>query len=357
MGIAVIGYGYWSPKLIRNIQKNSQCVLKAICEKDTTRHARVKEDNPDVPIFEHYRDVFSLPDVDAVIIATIPSSHFRIAKQALAAWKHVLIEKPLTLRTLDAELLKYLANKKGLVLMVDHTYLYAPAMRAMKEAVSSGQLGNIISFQSNRQNLGLFQTDTNALWDLTPHDFAILSFLFDERPKYISAKGSRTLSYGRYKDQESIVYLTLEYEHFIAHITVSWISPVKVRQIEVIGTKRTAFFDQLAEHQLTIMDQSVQLKESADHPVFEYKTGETTKVSLEQGGEDIGRMIQDFIAAVTSGSVPDSNVSIGLDVVRMLSAAQESLDTGGRIKAVNYRTPDKLWLELYNRYVYWRHKY
>lgn len=360
LGIAVIGYGYWSPKLIRNALLNPGFRLAAICEKDESRHERIRSENPGVEVLRQYKDVFARTDIEAVIIATIPSSHFRIAKQALESGKHVLVEKPLTLDPVEAELLVRIAQTRNLVLMIDHTYLYAPAIRSLREQVRAGMLGSVYSLESTRVNLGLFQRDTNVLWDLAPHDISILLSLFDERPTRVSVVGSKTVVHPKQeRAQESVAHIMLFYTQFVAHIDVSWISPIKIRQITVIGSERTALYDQLANDQLTIFDQGVYPKQEGGEsgPLFEYKTGAASVVDIQKDSEDIGTMLEDWRASVKNSTTPVSNAQLGLDVVRILSAADRSLKRGGKKIHIRYGSGNRLISSIRERYIRMRHAY
>lgn len=339
IGIVVIGYGYWSPKLIRNIEASPRFSLKAICEKDESRHDSIRNEYPSLKIYRHYRDAFADPEVHAVVIATIPSSHFRIAKLALESGKHVLVEKPLTLSVEDGKLLIAIASAASLVLMVDHTYLYSPAIQKMRELVAQGAVGKVYSVESTRVNLGLFQRDTNVIWDLAPHDFSVLLALFPGKPTHVSAVGSKTVVHPRQeRSQESVAHILLHYPDFVAHVHVSWISPIKVRQLTVIGSDQTLVYDQMADDHLVMIDQGVYPNQSDGEsgPLFIYKTGERTPIALEADGEDLGRMIADFGESIEHGILPVSNAPLALSVVRLLNAANRSLRRGGRKVRVSY---------------------
>jgi len=361
IGIAVIGYGYWSPKLIRNIRNNPGFKLIAICEKDPARHAAIASEHPDVAIEDEYRAVFERSDVDAVIIATIPSSHFRIAKQALDAGKHVLVEKPLVLSIAEGEILLNIAHTRGLTLMVDHTYLYSPAIQSLQSLVREGKLGKIYSIESVRVNLGLFQRDSNVVWDLAPHDISILLSLFDEKPYAVSVVGSKTVVHPSLKHgQESIAHIMLYYKSgFVAHVHVSWISPVKVRQITVIGSDRMAQYDQLAVDQLRIFDHGVYASDQGQEsgPLFAYKTGDITPVAVPAGSEDLAAMLGDFQSAIQEGKTPVSNADLGLDVVRILVAAQRSLQKKGKKVRISYRSSNKIMQHIREMFTRMRHGY
>lgn len=340
IGVCVVGYGYWSPKLIRNVQALPQFKLIAICEKDLKRHARIREEQPGIEILQHYRDAFARPDVEAVIIATVPSSHFRIAKMALESGKHVLVEKPLTLSVEEGQALIKLAKQRERTLMVDHTFLYAPAIQELGNLIHSGTLGTVYSIESVRVNLGLFQRDTNVIWDLAPHDFSILLSIFPERPTHVSAIGSKTVVHPKQeKAQESVAHIMLHYASgVVAHIHVSWISPTKVRQLTVIGSNGVAVYDQLAPNQLVMYDQGVYPNEDEGEsgPLFTYKNGEARPIPYDHSGEDLARMVSDFGKAVQTREPPRSDVALGLDVVRLLSAAEHSLTHQGKKVAIHY---------------------
>jgi len=325
IGVAVIGYGYWSPKLIRNIHATPTLRLVAICEKSEQRHEQVRSENPGIEIVKEYKDVFSRPDIAAVVIATIPSSHFRIAKQALEAGKHVLVEKPMVLAKGEGEILIRLARAKERILMVDHTYLYSPAIRKMREVVSRGELGTLSTIESSRLNFGIFQRDVNVIWDLAPHDISILLYLLNGKPTYVSANASRPEVPSVHDDtQESDAHVTLQYENGLsAHIHVSWASPDKVRTFTIVGSGGVMLFDQLASPQLTLSK----------------REGGESAIDIPQGGEDIAAMFADFAQSINSKKEPVSSARLGLDVVSILTAAQTSARSGGGKVAIRYAHP------------------
>ncbi len=334
IGIAVIGYGYWSPNLIRNIQKNPNFDLKVICEKDESRHEKIRSDVLDVEVMRHYKDVFLRKDIDAVVIATIASSHFRIAKAALLAHKHVLIEKPMATSISDAKELIILGKKMKKVVMVDHTFLYAPAVVRLKEIIDSGALGDICSVTSTRVNMGLFQRDINVLWDLGPHDFSILYYLLNKEPKYISAFGTIPVEYGSgLSSQEAIVHVTLHFSKVLnAHSHLSWLAPKKERLVVVVGTEKMVVYNLMdKEGQLRVYNQKVVMKstENGSNPVFEYNIGDSEIVPVDTSKEDLGYMITDFRDSILEQKDPRSSGEFGLCIVKMLVAAQKSIERDG----------------------------
>ncbi len=334
IGIAVIGYGYWSPNLIRNIKKIPEFDLRIICEKDESRHEKIKKDLPEVEVLRHYRDAFARDDIQAVVVGTIISSHHRIAKAALLAGKHVLIEKPMTTSISDAEELVILGKQAKKVVMVDHTFLYAPAVLKLKEIIDSGALGEICSITSTRVNMGLFQRDTNVVWDLGPHDFSILSHLLGKEPKSISAVGTVPADYGfGIKSQEGIAYVTAHFSSTLnAHSHLSWLAPQKERLVVVVGKDKMAVYNLMdKEGALRVYDQKLIVKanENGFGPSFEYSMGESKIIPLETGKEDLEYMIADFRDAIQENKEPRSGGEFGLRIVKMLVAAQKSMERGG----------------------------
>lgn len=344
--VAVIGYGYWSPKLIRNLSAVEGAHLVAVCEKDVTRHEMIAREHAGVKIYAHYEEAFSDSTIDAVIIATIPSSHFRIAKQALEAGKHVLVEKPLVLSTEEGEVLLQLAKKHKRVLMVDHTYLYTEGIRSLKKLLDEGVLGKVFSIESTRINLGLFQRDSNVVWDLAPHDISILLYLLPEKPTHVSVVGTKTIVHKKQtRMQESDAHLTLYYKSgYTAHVHVSWISPVKVRQLTITGSDKMAMYDQLADNPLVVFDQGVYVNEDEGEsgPLFVYKTGEKVPVPLQGGGEDLQTMLTDFVSSIREKKSPVSHAEIGLSVVRILEACERSLARQGARERISYEAGSPL---------------
>jgi len=341
LGVAVVGYGYWSPKLIRNITRIEGYALVSICEKDESRHELIKAEHPGIAVLKHYEDALRDPAVAAVVIATVPSSHYRIAKAALEAGKHVLVEKPLTLTVEEGSILLEQAERSGRTLMVDHTYLYTPAIHELQRLVRDGELGTLYSIECVRTNLGLFQKDTNVIWDLAPHDFSIILSLSAERPSHVSAVGSKTVVHPKQKGggQESNAHVTLRYPSGLeAHVHVSWVSPVKTRQMTLVGSERMARYDQMAEEQVTVYDQGVYPADSTSEsgPLFSYKLGDSTHPVLQANGEDLERMLGDFLRSVRTGTEPVSSGRLALDVVRLLAAADQSLKRDGRPVRIRY---------------------
>ena len=240
--IGIIGYGYWGPNLVRNFSNQKDGTVSVIAESRTYRHTQILKQYPNISIVSDASDLIKDVNVDAVVIATPVFSHFHLAKAALNAGKHVLLEKPMTASVDESKELIELAKSKCLVLMVDHTFLYTGAVQKMKALIDDNQLGNLQYFDSTRINLGLFQPDVNVLWDLAPHDISILNFLVNKKPYSVNATGISHTHNGI----ENVAYLTINYEDdFIAHFNCSWTSPVKVRSTLIGGDKKMLVYNDL----------------------------------------------------------------------------------------------------------------
>ena len=268
-------------------------------------------------------------DIDAVIIATPVETHTPLTLKALNAGKHVLVEKPFTTSVKEAAKLRDLAHRRKVVLMVDHVFLYTPAVRKIKEIVQRQQLGKIIYFDATRTNLGLFQRDANVLWDLASHDVAIMKFLLNKMPRHVSATG---LSYFK-NGLESIVYMTASFDsHSIAHFHWSWLSPVKVRTILLGGDKKMVLYDDThPSEKVKIYDKGVGTSlASKRHDLFiSYRSGDVVAPKLENT-EGLKLVCEDFVNAICTHKAPVSSADFSLDVIRILEAAQQSLKKGGQ---------------------------
>ncbi|HEV8138741.1 MAG TPA: Gfo/Idh/MocA family oxidoreductase, partial [Pyrinomonadaceae bacterium] len=237
--IGVIGCGYWGPNLLRNFAENEAAQLRWICDTDETRLAAMGRRYPGARTTTDCGELISDRELDAVAVVTPVATHFQIAKDALLAGKHVLVEKPLTSTVREAEELIELANKNGRTLMVDHTFIYTGAIRKMKEILKSGELGELLYFDSVRINLGLFQRDINVIWDLAPHDLSIMDYLIERQPLGLSALGSCHIEPGI----ENIAYMVMKFpDDFIAHFHFNWLAPVKIRRTLIAGARKMILY-------------------------------------------------------------------------------------------------------------------
>jgi len=333
----VIGYGYWGPNLVRNFATGQRTKVVCIAEQNAHRRQVASGAFPYIPVVEDAAAVFANPEVDAVAIATPIFTHFALAKRALEAGKHVLVEKPLTPSVAEAEELAALAATKGLVLMCDHTFVYTGAVKKIRDLVATGELGRILYFDSVRINLGLFQPDFNVIWDLAPHDLTIMEYVLSQtlgtQPRWVSAVGAS--HYGRH---ENLAYVTVGFDNeLIASVHVNWVAPVKTRRVIVAGDKKMVQWDDTSPVEpVKVYDSSVDVqhidKESAYALNVQYRSGDVHSPKLD-GKEALATMAQTFAAACLDGAASPSDANVAVRIVRMLEAAQKSVEQQGtRIK-------------------------
>lgn len=326
--IGVVGYGYWGPNLARNIRTSRAFELAAICDPCATRREKARIEYPDVAVSADWQDIIDDPEIDAVAVATPVETHFEIGVAALQAGKHTLVEKPMA-RTAEQAMCMLEESERGrAVLMVDHTYVFAPAIRTIRSLLSHNQLGQLWYFDSNRLNLGLVRRDVNVLWDLASHDLAILDYLLPQPPTSVMATG---ISPGP-GQQEDLAHLTLFYpDGLIAHINVSWMSPVKVRRTLIGGSRRMLLYDDLEEDKVTVYDSGFDRGSDAANSC--YRRGEVWTPPLGQS-EPLLNALEHFGVCIVAGNRPETDAAAGLRVVRLLEAADRSLAEGSRIVAL-----------------------
>ncbi len=330
--VAVVGTGYWGPNLIRNFVESPGSSVHTVCDLSETRLAGIGRRYPTIRLSTDYDDVLADPAVDAVIIATPVATHYELARRALEAGKHVWVEKPLSLNHADAMRLTELAARRHLVLMVDHTFVYTSAVRAMRARIESGELGSLLYYDSVRVNLGLYQHDTNVIWDLAIHDVGILDYLVPFRPIAVSATGACQIGSGSHT--ESMAYLTLHFaEHFIAHFHVNWLAPVKLRLTTLCGANRMIVYDDtVADEKVRIYDRGVVVSDDdADRTRLQvdYRTGDMHAPRLDST-EALQVAARHFADCVERGVAPLTDGEAGSRAVAVLAAADESLKAGGR---------------------------
>ncbi len=326
--VGVIGYGYWGPNLVRNFHLHDDAAVTMVADFDEKRLAQVRANYPAVRTVRDGKDLIHDPEVDAVSIATPIFTHFPLAKEALEAGKHVLIEKPMTQTAEQSRELIALAKKHNRVLMVGHTFVYTGAVRKMRELIDAGELGALYYFDSARFNLGLLQKDANVLWDLAPHDLSIVLHLIDERPTSLQAFGQRHVG----DEQEEFAFMVLKYKSgFHAHIRASWISPLKIRLTLLAGSKKMIVFDDIEpSEKVRIYDKGVTLKHTEEVTAFNpvYRAGDVLIPALDRT-EALKRETGHFLECIRTGKTPLSDGQAGLDVVRLLEASQRSIAENG----------------------------
>lgn len=328
MKAAVIGYGYWGPNLVRNLAQLDEIEVAWCVDKREGRRALAKKQHPVMQVTANADEVFEDTSVDAVVIATPVGTHFDLAKRALESGKHVLVEKPMTQTVAQGEELIELARKHDRVLMVDHTFIYTGAVRKMKEIIEVGELGDLYYFDSVRVNLGLIQHDVDVLWDLAPHDLSILTHLIKHPPKYVSAVGSSHTGNG-FAD---VAYMTVYFENnLIAHFHVNWLSPVKIRQTLIGGSRRMLVYDDMQpSEKVRVYDRGVDVttREGAYNTLIDYRSGDMWAPKIEPR-EALSVECQHFLECIRFKKVPQSSAESGLAVVKLLEGASKSLAAEG----------------------------
>jgi predicted dehydrogenase len=332
--VGVIGCGYWGPNLLRNFAENETAELSWICDLDPSRLEVMSRRYPAARTTTDYQTILADREVDAVAIATPVGTHFNFAREAIDAGKHVLVEKPLTASVAEAEQLIELAERNKLILMVDHTFVYTGAVRKIKEIVQSGELGDLLYFDATRINLGLFQDDINVVWDLAPHDFSIMDFVIERQPQVLSAIGSCHIKQGI----ENIAYVLLRFPNeLIAHFHFNWLSPVKIRHTLIAGSRKMVVYDDIEPtEKVRVYDRGVTTtrsenhfdKEAAYRTLVSYRTGDVWVPKVDST-EALHYVCKEFLSAIKEERPPLTDGHAGLRVVRLLEAAQRSIDCGG----------------------------
>jgi predicted dehydrogenase len=338
--VGVIGCGYWGPQLLRNFQEIPDAALTAVAEPRAERQAYVRQRYPGVKLFQDYRALLET-DVEAVVIATPINSHFEIARDAMVAGKHVLVEKPLTSSVDDAVRLVALAETTGLTLMAGHTFLYNPAVEALRAIVQSGELGRVLYVDTARLSLGLFQRKVNVMWDLAPHDLSILSYVLDRTPVAVSARGSSCVQ----PNVHDVAYLEVQYEGGVSgQIHVSWLDPAKVRRITVVGDRKMAVYNDVAlTEKIRVYDKGVEAPPTDTFGEFQlsYRNGQIT-IPYIPWQEPLKVECEHFVTCVRTGATPTTDGYQGLAVVALLEAADRSLHSEGVRVPVSIPSPKAL---------------
>jgi predicted dehydrogenase len=327
--IGVIGYGYWGPNIVRNFNAIDGAKVISLCDVNENVLGKASKLYPATKTSTDVMGILSSKDIDAVAIITPVYTHFELAKKALQSGKHVFVEKPFTSTVAQAEELVELASKKNLQIMVDHTFLFTGAVKKIKQLVDEGQLGKLYYYDSMRVNLGLFQHDVNVVWDLAPHDFAIMDYVVPERPIALSATGEV-----HYNGFEDVAYVTVYCENnVIAHFNVNWLSPVKVRNTLIGGDKKMLVWNDLeADEKVKIYDKGVDIKtrESVYDLLVSYRSGDAWVPRIAQI-EALKAEAEYFVDCVENNKAPVNDGISGLRVVKMLEATNASIKDKGRL--------------------------
>jgi predicted dehydrogenase len=325
--VAVIGLGYWGPNLVRNLAELPMVELAGLCDLRPEVLETFSRRYPGVPCSTDTESILADPAIDAVVISTPVSTHYSLAFAALAAGKHVFVEKPMAASSHEAGGLKRKAEQEGLVLMPGHTFLYSPPVTAIKRLIDDGELGEIFFISTSRVNLGLHQSDVSVVWDLAPHDFSILRYWLEETPTHVSAL-SRSCIFPGVPD---IAFIDLVYgSGTIAHVELSWLAPSKLRRTAIVGSDRMVVYDDTSTESVRIFDSGASLPdpESFGEYRLSYRTGDIVSPRID-ATEPLSIELAEFCSAIINQTPLLSSPKVGLDVVRMMEAVDSSLASGG----------------------------
>ena len=325
----VIGYGYWGPNVVRNLDHLDGSQVVAVCDKSPTSRKRIQKAHPHVKVASDSADLLSSTEIDAIAVVTPVWTHYELTKAALEQGKHVFVEKPFTSDSNQAEELINLAAKKNLKIMVDHTFLFTGAVKKIGQLLEEGTLGRVYYYDSTRVNLGLFQHDVDVIWDLAPHDLSIIDHLIKEAPEAVSATGQTHLN-----GHEDVAFITVYFPNkIIAHINVNWLSPVKVRTTLIGGEKKMLVWNDLeADEKIKIYDKGVHItsREGLYNLLVNYRSGDMWAPQVEQV-EALRQELGYFVDCLSNDRTPFNDGAAGLRVVKLLEAANASVKKRGAL--------------------------
>jgi predicted dehydrogenase len=331
--VGLIGYGYWGPNLARNLSDADGIELTAIADARPERRQAAERRHRGVKTCADGGGLIDSRDVDAVVVATPLATHHALASAAINAGKHVLVEKPLAGSRAEAESLAVLAEKRGVCLMVDHTFVFTGSVRKIRELIDAGDLGQLSYLDSVRVNLGLFQRDSNVMWDLAAHDLSVMDYLIDAKPVAVSADGNTVGGY----QHENIAYITVHFDNgFLAHFHVNWLAPLKMRRMLIGGSQRMLVFDDMEpSEKVRVYDKGIDLNvDVADDQerrriLVSYRTGDMHAPRLDRT-EALSSVVSEFADAIAKKRAPRTDGASGVRVVSLLEAAEQSLRSEGR---------------------------
>lgn len=343
--VGLIGTGHWGPNIARSFELAEGAELRWLCDRDGKRLESISARYPRAMSTEDYQEILADPEVEAVAISTPAATHYALARDAILAGKHVLVEKPMTSDSRQALELIRLAEQRGRILMVGHVFVYNATVRHLKSLIESGELGEIHYLAFERTNLGPVRTDVNALWDLSSHDISIMCYLFDRPPREVAAVGRSFLN-GQIED---VVFATFDFGTTLAHLHSSWLNPRKVREITAVGTKKMAVWSDLdLQSPIRIYDKRIELPEVLPDSYHSYKTAVVdggVHIPHVETNQPLQAECDHFVDCVQRGLQPLSGGHAGLEVVAALEAATTSLEKGGekvpiRVPAWTIDEPD-----------------
>ena len=326
--IGVVGLGYWGPNIARNVAENPRAELRWLCDRSAETLAAAAVRHPQARTTGSYEELLEDPELDAVAIVTPVSTHYELAAAALEAGKHVLVEKPLAASSGQAADLIELATERGLVLLPGHTFLYSPPVVKVKELLDAGALGDIYFISLSRVNLGLHQPEVSVVWDLAPHDLSILSFWLGGMPTEVSAFSRSCV----FPETPDVAFVNLRFgSGAVAHLELSWLSPVKLRRTSIVGSEKMVVYDDTSNEPIRIFDAGAELPTPETFGEFRltYRTGDIISPKID-AMEPLALEIDDFCAAILDETQTRSSPRLGYEVVRSVEAIERSLQSGGR---------------------------
>lgn len=329
MKVGVVGIGYWGPNIVRNFINNKNVKSVTACDFNASRLDFLKQKFPEVNTYSDYKEFLLKENYDIVAICTPVDTHYEMAKMVLEKGANIWVEKPFTSSSEQAQSLIDIAEKKGLKIFTDHTFIYTGAVQLIKETIENGELGNIIYFDSVRINLGLFQSDVNVIWDLSPHDFSIMNYVVKKKISAVTANGI-----ANYYDHENIAHISVYFEdNCFAHFHVNWTSPVKLRKTIIGGTKKMLVYDDMENiEKIKIYDKGIELteKQGIYDALVQYRIGDMYSPKVMQT-EALAVAVNEFISAINENRQPLTNGYDGLEVVKILEAADLSIKQKGKL--------------------------
>jgi predicted dehydrogenase len=326
--IGVIGYGYWGPNVVRNFHGQDKSRVVAVCDKSPKSLQRVRQAYPTMAVTDQCQELLTAPNIDAIAVVTPVWTHYELAKAALEHGKHIFVEKPFTCTAAQAEELIELADRKNLKIMVDHTFLFTGAVKRIRQLIDDGTLGDLYYYDSTRVNLGLFQHDVSVIWDLAPHDLSIMGHLIPQKPEAVVATGEKHLN-----GVADVAFITLYYpNNVIGHINVNWLSPVKVRTTLIGAEKKMLVWNDLeADEKIRVYDKGVHMNGDGVYQLLvSYRSGDMWAPRVEQI-EALNLEAAYFVECILNNQKPFNDGSTGLQVVKILEAADKSIKEKGRI--------------------------
>jgi predicted dehydrogenase len=330
VGVGVVGYGYWGPNLVRNFANSEFARVIGVSDLDPVKLAISKRRHSEIVTTSDVRDLLRDPRIDAMAIATPVHTHYDLALSALKAGKHVFVEKPLAPTSDQVRRLIDEADRRKLILMVDHTFLYTPAVKKIRELLLEGALGEIYYYDSIRSSLGLFQNDVNVIWDLAVHDISIIQHILKEEPIAVSATGSSHVVGA----PENMAHITLFFRgSCVAHVSVNWLSPIKVRQTFIGGSRKMIVYDDVEPtEKIKVYDKGITLNgspEKAHQLRIGYRAGDMWAPHIP-AKEALQTEVEHFVDCLRDGKIPISSGVSGLRVVEILEAASRSIKEQGK---------------------------